>query len=107
MTPAWQTCVAGHDRFCRPTAGHVRGCNFSPRTQFFAGWLSIASPIAACFVAHGCRDTCGEGLVNEKKLFEIGSIAKLFTALLLSDMANRGEEPYSVGNLIIVDGFAA
>jgi hypothetical protein len=61
----------------------------------------------ACFVAHGCRDTCGEGLVNEKKLFEIGSIAKLFTALLLSDMANRGEEPYSVGNLIIVDGFAA
>jgi D-alanyl-D-alanine-carboxypeptidase/D-alanyl-D-alanine-endopeptidase len=42
-------------------------------------------------VAHGCRDTCGGGPVNEKTLFEIGSITKLFTALLLSDMANRGE----------------
>jgi D-alanyl-D-alanine-carboxypeptidase/D-alanyl-D-alanine-endopeptidase len=43
------------------------------------------------FVAHGCRDTCGGGPVNEKTLFEIGSITKLFTALLLSDMVNRGE----------------
>jgi CubicO group peptidase (beta-lactamase class C family) len=43
------------------------------------------------FVAHGCRDTCGGGPVNEKTLFEIGSITKLLTALLLSDMANRGE----------------
>jgi D-alanyl-D-alanine-carboxypeptidase/D-alanyl-D-alanine-endopeptidase len=43
------------------------------------------------FVAHGCRDTCGGGPVSEKTLFEIGSITKLFTALLLSDMANRGE----------------
>jgi CubicO group peptidase (beta-lactamase class C family) len=43
------------------------------------------------FVAHGCRDTCGGGSVNEKTLFEIGSITKLFTALLLSDMANRYE----------------
>jgi CubicO group peptidase (beta-lactamase class C family) len=42
-------------------------------------------------VAHGCRDTSGVGPVNEKTLFEIGSITKLFTALLLSDMANRGE----------------
>jgi CubicO group peptidase (beta-lactamase class C family) len=43
------------------------------------------------FVAHGSRDTCGGDPVNEKTLFEIGSITKLFTALLLSDMANRGE----------------
>jgi D-alanyl-D-alanine-carboxypeptidase/D-alanyl-D-alanine-endopeptidase len=42
-------------------------------------------------VAHGCRDRSGAGPVNEKTLFEIGSITKLFTALLLSDMANRGE----------------
>ncbi|SDF32959.1 CubicO group peptidase, beta-lactamase class C family [Bradyrhizobium brasilense] len=41
--------------------------------------------------AHGFRDTSGAGPVNEKTLFEIGSITKLFTALLLSDMANRGE----------------
>jgi D-alanyl-D-alanine-carboxypeptidase/D-alanyl-D-alanine-endopeptidase len=43
------------------------------------------------FVAYGCRDTCGGSPVNEKTLFEIGSITKLFTALLLSDMAVRGE----------------
>jgi serine-type D-Ala-D-Ala carboxypeptidase/endopeptidase len=43
------------------------------------------------FVAHGCRDTRTGGPVNEKTLFEIGSITKLFTALVLSDMANRGE----------------
>ena len=42
-------------------------------------------------VAHGCRDRSGAGPVNEKTLFEIGSITKLFTALLLSDMVNRGE----------------
>src|SRR3954469_13385292 len=43
------------------------------------------------FVAHGCRDTCGGSPLDEKTLFEIGSITKLFTALLLSDMADRGE----------------
>jgi serine-type D-Ala-D-Ala carboxypeptidase/endopeptidase len=43
------------------------------------------------FVAHGCRDARSGGPVNEKTIFEIGSITKLFTALLLSDMANRGE----------------
>src|SRR5690348_15663018 len=42
-------------------------------------------------VAHGYRDTSGAGPVNEDTLFEIGSITKLFTALLLSDMANRGQ----------------
>lgn len=42
-------------------------------------------------VAHGRRDTSGASSVNEKTLFEIGSITKLFTALLLSDMTNRGE----------------
>ena len=42
-------------------------------------------------IAHGRRDRSGAGLVNEETLFEIGSITKLFTALLLSDMANRRE----------------
>jgi CubicO group peptidase (beta-lactamase class C family) len=43
------------------------------------------------FVAHGCCDARTGGPVNEKTVFEIGSITKLFTALLLSDMDNRGE----------------
>ena len=43
------------------------------------------------FAAHGCRDARTAGPVNEKTIFEIGSITKLFTALLLADMANRGE----------------
>lgn len=42
-------------------------------------------------VAHGSRDRGGADPVNEKTLFEVGSITKLFTALLLSDMVNRGE----------------
>jgi D-alanyl-D-alanine-carboxypeptidase/D-alanyl-D-alanine-endopeptidase len=42
-------------------------------------------------VSYGCRDARTGGPVNEKTIFEIGSITKLFTALLLSDMANRGE----------------
>lgn len=42
-------------------------------------------------VTHSCRDTSGAGPLNEDTLFEIGSITKLFTALLLSDMTNRGE----------------
>lgn len=42
-------------------------------------------------VSHGYRHARGEGLVNENTIFEIGSITKLFTALLLADMANHGE----------------
>jgi hypothetical protein len=42
-------------------------------------------------VSYGCRDARTGDPVNEKTTFEIGSITKLFTALLLADMANRGE----------------
>ena len=42
-------------------------------------------------VCYGCRDARTGAPVNEKTTFEIGSITKLFTALLLSDMANRNE----------------
>jgi len=42
-------------------------------------------------VCYGCRDARTGGPVSGKTIFEIGSITKLFTALLLSDMANRRE----------------
>src|SRR5476651_2029211 len=42
-------------------------------------------------VCYGCRDARTGGPVSEKTIFEIGSITKLFTALLLSDMVNRRE----------------
>lgn len=43
------------------------------------------------FIAHGYCDNDRHRPVSEKTIFEIGSITKLFTALLLSDVANRGE----------------
>jgi|GEM_PF-3504173 len=42
-------------------------------------------------VSHGYRHARGEGRLNENTIFEIESITKLFTALLLADMANRGD----------------
>jgi D-alanyl-D-alanine-carboxypeptidase/D-alanyl-D-alanine-endopeptidase len=42
-------------------------------------------------VAYGRCDNDSRRAVSENTIFEIGSITKLFTALLLSDMANRGE----------------
>jgi CubicO group peptidase (beta-lactamase class C family) len=42
-------------------------------------------------VAHGCRRAGEAAAVNEQTLFEIGSITKLFTALLLSEMTISGE----------------
>jgi serine-type D-Ala-D-Ala carboxypeptidase/endopeptidase len=53
--------------------------------------VGIAEANSHCFVAHGSREALTGGPVNEKTMFEIGSITKLFTALVLSDMANRGE----------------
>ena len=42
-------------------------------------------------VSYGSCDGTSGRLVDEKSIFEIGSITKLFTALLLADMASRGE----------------
>lgn len=42
-------------------------------------------------VCHGHRGARAEGPLNENTIFEIGSITKLFTALLLADMANHDE----------------
>src|SRR5690349_16647149 len=43
------------------------------------------------FVAHGVSRSGAEQPVDEHSIFEIGSITKLLTALLLADMTHRGE----------------
>jgi D-alanyl-D-alanine-carboxypeptidase/D-alanyl-D-alanine-endopeptidase len=43
------------------------------------------------FVAHGDRDGTSGDPVKRDRIFEIGSITKLFTALLLADMTQRDE----------------
>ncbi|MGY3369815.1 D-alanyl-D-alanine-carboxypeptidase/D-alanyl-D-alanine-endopeptidase [Bradyrhizobium sp. GM2.4] len=42
-------------------------------------------------VSRGYQDAQSKTPMNEDTVFEIGSITKLFTALLLADMANQGE----------------
>jgi serine-type D-Ala-D-Ala carboxypeptidase/endopeptidase len=41
--------------------------------------------------AYGTSRSGAKNPVNGNTLFEIGSIAKIFTALLLQDIVNRGE----------------
>lgn len=53
--------------------------------------VGIVSPCGREVYAYGSKTTEGGGAVDEKTLFEIGSIGKPFTALLLADMVERGE----------------
>jgi serine-type D-Ala-D-Ala carboxypeptidase/endopeptidase len=48
------------------------------------GKSHLATSYGRCDVASGRR-------IDEATIFEIGSVTKLFTALLLAEMANRGE----------------
>ena len=43
------------------------------------------------YFAYGKMDTTGERTPDENTVFEIGSITKTFTAILLADMVERGE----------------
>jgi len=52
------------------------------------GVTEAKNHVVACC---GFRDAHTGAPVNEKTIFDIGSITKLFTALLLSDMVSRGE----------------
>lgn len=53
--------------------------------------IATFDPAGRNVVCHGRLSTSGAGLVTGDTVFEIGSITKLFTALLLADMAGRGE----------------
>jgi CubicO group peptidase (beta-lactamase class C family) len=53
--------------------------------------VGIVSPCGREVYTYGTKTTEGGGAVDEKTLFETGSIGKTFTALLLADMVERGE----------------
>src|SRR5690606_41603217 len=50
--------------------------------------IGVLGPNGQRFVAGG---TAAAANVDRTTLFEIGSISKVFTALILADMANKGE----------------
>jgi D-alanyl-D-alanine-carboxypeptidase/D-alanyl-D-alanine-endopeptidase len=53
--------------------------------------LGIMTPCGSEVYSYGTTTLSGERAVNEETVFEIGSVGKLFTALLLADMVERGD----------------
>ena len=53
--------------------------------------IGIIGPQGRRIIAYGRRDAADARPVDGDTLFEIGSITKLFTAVLLTDMVQRGE----------------
>ena len=53
--------------------------------------IGIIEPTGRRIITYGRRDPGDPTPLDGKTLFEMGSVTKLFTALLLTDMAERGE----------------
>jgi CubicO group peptidase (beta-lactamase class C family) len=53
--------------------------------------VGVVTPEGRQVVAHGPASAAGRPAVSGETLFEIASLTKVFTGLLLSDMARRGE----------------
>ena len=53
--------------------------------------IGLISPSGTEIISHGHLDSSGSKPVQVDTLFEIGSVSKIFTALLLADMVDKGE----------------
>ena len=53
--------------------------------------IGVVTDQGTSFYAYGARSVAGGAAVDETTLFEIGSVGKLFTALLLADAVERGD----------------
>lgn len=53
--------------------------------------LGVVNPSGTHFFSYGKHSTAGKQTPDEHTVFEIGSVSKVFTALLLADMVERGE----------------
>jgi CubicO group peptidase (beta-lactamase class C family) len=77
-----------------PSDEHIRAvlANLVDKQHVAPGMvIGIIGPEGRRIIAYGKRDASDPRPLDGDTVFELGSITKLFTALLLSDMAARGE----------------
>ena len=85
-----------------PAVGRAQGLQIpdevkaSVRARVDNGWsvgivVAVVDSTGARFFGYGSTAKTGGQPVNERSVYEIGSITKIFTALTLADMAIKGE----------------
>ena len=78
--------VPANDAIARMLADRIDACRLSLGMA-----VGITEAKRRHYIAHGSQDAACSRPINEHTLFEIGSVTKLFTSLLLADMVVRRE----------------